>query len=68
MTDIHIIIKPNRLWVSIHANTDDGKDWIKRHVGDRESDAAAAAFPVAFVTEYVLLITSDKLVVRVMSA
>jgi hypothetical protein len=30
MTDIDIVIKPGRPWVSVHGNTDYGLDWVRK--------------------------------------
>lgn len=67
MTDLDIITKPSRLWASIHANTPEGKTWIRRNVGDRESDAAAT-FPAAFVAEYAVAIARAGLIARIVTA
>jgi hypothetical protein len=66
MTDLDIITKSNRIFASIYANTEDGKDWIRRHFGGAKTNVMAT-FPAACATEYVLLIVRDKLVVKVTS-
>lgn len=67
MPDLEIITKSARLWASIHANTDKGREWIIDHIPDRQASAYARV-PAAFVPEYVMKAAREKMVVKVSAA
>jgi hypothetical protein len=64
MTDLDIITRPTRLFASVYANSEDGKDWIRRRFPAREADSLVT-IPSAFVGECAARIARDGLVARI---